>query len=112
MDATDLFVALAISIQLVAESIIVSASRKLECVLAGVHIVNGMVPPDPHRPQTRDYVLDFVILGESTHISYAPSLSFDILDKWSINTLCSTSCVRLEHVMVFPIVFSVLVYLG
>jgi hypothetical protein len=48
MDVADLFVALIISNQPVAGSIIVSASR--ECVLAGVLIVNGMVPPDPHIP--------------------------------------------------------------
>jgi hypothetical protein len=32
----------------VAGSIIVSASR--DCVLAGVLIVNGWDPPDPHKP--------------------------------------------------------------
>jgi hypothetical protein len=37
----------------------------------------------------------------AAHISYAPSLSFDILDKWNINNPCSTSYVRLGHVMVF-----------
>jgi hypothetical protein len=42
---TDL--ALTISNQPVAGSITVSASR--ECVLAVVLVVNGVVPPDPHR---------------------------------------------------------------
>jgi hypothetical protein len=50
MDVAELFVALAISNQPVAGSIIVSASRKIECVLAGVLIVNGVVPPDEHKP--------------------------------------------------------------
>jgi hypothetical protein len=35
----------------------------------------------------------------STHISYALSLSFNILDKWNINNQCSTSCVRPGYVM-------------
>jgi hypothetical protein len=50
MDVADSFVALTISNQTVfiAGSIIVSAGR--ECVLAGVLIVNGWDPPDPHRP--------------------------------------------------------------
>jgi hypothetical protein len=48
MDVADLFVALTISNQPMAGSIIVSASR--ECVLAGVFIVNGVVPTDPHKP--------------------------------------------------------------
>jgi hypothetical protein len=48
MDVADLFVASTISNQAVAGSIIVSASR--ECVLAGVLIVNGWDPTDPHIP--------------------------------------------------------------
>jgi hypothetical protein len=44
----------------------------------------------------------------AAHISYAPSLSFAILDKWNINNQCSTSCVSPGHVMIFLIVFSVL----
>jgi hypothetical protein len=50
MDVADLFVASTISNQpvLIAGSIIVSASR--ECVLAGVLIVDGVVPPDTHIP--------------------------------------------------------------
>jgi hypothetical protein len=47
-DVADLFVALTISNQPVAGSIIVIASR--DCVLAGVLIVNGVFPPDPHIP--------------------------------------------------------------
>jgi hypothetical protein len=48
MDVADLFVALTILNHPVAGSIIVSASR--EWVLAVVLIVNGWVPPDPHKP--------------------------------------------------------------
>jgi hypothetical protein len=48
----------------------------------------------------------------AAHISYAPSLSFDILDKWKINNNGSKSCVRPGHIMVFLIVFSVLVCPG
>jgi hypothetical protein len=48
MDVADLFVALTISNQQEVGSIIVSANR--EYVLAGVLIVNGVVPPDPHKP--------------------------------------------------------------
>jgi hypothetical protein len=48
MDVADLFVASKISNQPVAGSITVSASR--ECVLAGVLIVNGRDPSDPHKP--------------------------------------------------------------
>jgi hypothetical protein len=38
---------------------------------------------------------------------HAPSLSFDIVDKWNINNQSSKSFVRPGHVMVFLIVFSV-----
>jgi hypothetical protein len=50
MDVADMFLASKNSSQLVMifGSIIVSAS--IECVLAGVLIVNGWDPPDPHRP--------------------------------------------------------------
>jgi hypothetical protein len=48
MDVAGLFVASTISNQPVAGSIIVIASR--ECVLAGVFIVNGVAPVDPHKP--------------------------------------------------------------
>jgi hypothetical protein len=48
MDVADLFVTSTISNQPVAGSIIVSASR--ECVLAGVFILNAVVPQDPHNP--------------------------------------------------------------
>jgi hypothetical protein len=48
MDVSDLFVASTISNQqmLIAGYIVVIASR--ECILAGVLIVNGWDPPDPH----------------------------------------------------------------
>jgi hypothetical protein len=36
-----------------------------ECVLAGVLIVNGLVPPDPHRPWPRDTMSDSAILSAS-----------------------------------------------
>jgi hypothetical protein len=83
MDIADLFVALKISNQpvLIAGSIIVSASR--ECVLAGVLIVNGSGPT--RSTQTMTQGSDSAIWVESVHISYAPSLSFGILDKWNIN---------------------------
>jgi hypothetical protein len=48
MDVADLFVASKISSQPMAGSIIVSARR--ECVLAGVLIVNAVVPPDLNKP--------------------------------------------------------------
>jgi hypothetical protein len=81
MDVADLFVALKISYQPVAGSIIVNASR--ECVLAGVLIVNR-----PTRStQTMTQGSDSAILVGISHIScvHATSLSFDILDRWNIN---------------------------
>jgi hypothetical protein len=48
MDVADLFVALTISNQPVAGSIIVSESR--EYILANVLFVNGRYPTDPHKP--------------------------------------------------------------
>jgi hypothetical protein len=59
MDYADLFVASTISNQPVAGSIIVSANK--DCILAGVLIVHGWDPPDPHKPLTRDCVSDSVI---------------------------------------------------
>jgi hypothetical protein len=85
MDVADLFVASTISNQPVAGSIIVSASK--EYVLAGVLIVNR--PLDPHIPWPKGQILPFWV--GSAHISYAPSLSFDILDKWNIKNQCSTT---------------------
>jgi hypothetical protein len=113
MDLADLFMASTISNQPVAGSIIVSARR--DCVLAGVLIVNGVAPSDPHRPLARDTISDYAILGGSRpyFLSKTPSLSFDIIDitdEWNINNPCSTSCVRPDYVMVFLTVFSVLVY--
>jgi hypothetical protein len=112
MDVADLFVVLTISKQPIAGSIIVSARR--ECVLAGVRIVNE--PNRSAQTMTQGYIVRFCYFGlvwvEAAHISYAPSLSFDILDKWNINNPSSTSCVRSDHVMVFLIFFSVLVCPG
>jgi hypothetical protein len=53
-------------------------------------------------------------VGGATHIScmYAPSLLFDIIDKWNINKKFSISCGRPGHVMVFLILFSALVCPG
>jgi hypothetical protein len=64
-----------------------------------------------HDPGIQCQILLFSV---GSHISciFAPSLSFDILDKWNINNQCSTSCVRPGHVMVFLMVFSVLVCPG
>jgi hypothetical protein len=45
---------------------------------------------------------------EAAHISYAPSLLFDILDKWNINNQSSIIFVRPGHFMVLLVVFSVL----
>jgi hypothetical protein len=61
-----------------------------------------------HDPGMQRQILLFWV--EAAHISYFRdlSLSFDILDKWSINNQCSTSCVSSDHVIVFLIVFSVL----
>jgi hypothetical protein len=69
MDIADLFVALTISNQqvLIAGSIIVSVSR--DCVLASFLIVNGLIPPDPHKPWPRDTVSDSAIWVGAAHIS-------------------------------------------
>jgi hypothetical protein len=56
MDVADLFVALTISNQPVAGSIILTASR--DYVMAGVLIINGMVPPDP-QTMTQGYNVEF-----------------------------------------------------
>jgi hypothetical protein len=112
MDVADLLLASTISNQPVAGSIIVSARR--ECVLAGVLIVNGWVPPDPHKhePGIQCQILLFWVVEAHIYYVHAPSLSFDILDKWNINNQSSTSCVRPGHAMVFLIVFLVLVCPG
>jgi hypothetical protein len=64
MDVADLFVALTISNQPVAGSIILSARK--ECVLADFLILNELDPPDPHKPRPRDTVSDSAILGGSS----------------------------------------------
>jgi hypothetical protein len=89
--------------QISAGSIIVSANR--QCVLDGVLIVNG--PTRSTQTMIQGQILLFWVGAD--HISYAPSLSIDILDKRNINNQCSSSCVRPGHVMVFLIVVSVLV---
>jgi hypothetical protein len=63
-----------------------------------------------HDPGMQRQILLFWV--GASHFSYAPSLSFDILDNWNIDNQCSTSCVRSDHVMVFLIVFSLLVCPG
>jgi hypothetical protein len=84
MDVADLIVVLTISNKpvLIAVSIIVSASRGKECILARVLILNGVVPPDPHRPWPRDTVSDSAIFGgNSPYFLYFRSL-FVIWHTW------------------------------
>jgi hypothetical protein len=47
--------------------------------------VNRVVPPDPHDHDPGIHCQIMLFWVEAAHISYAPSLSFDILDKWNIN---------------------------
>jgi hypothetical protein len=68
--------------------------------------------PDPHIHDPEIQSQNLLFWEEAAHISYAPSLSLDIHDKWNINNQCSTSCVRPCHVMIFLIVVSVLVCPG
>jgi hypothetical protein len=65
-----------------------------------------------HEPGIKCQILLFWIKSAHFSYEYAPSLLFDILDKWNINNQYSTSCVRPCHVMLFLIVFSVLVCTG
>jgi hypothetical protein len=62
-----------------------------------------------HDPGIQYQILLFWV--GAAHISYAPSLSFDILDKWNMNTHFSKSFVRPGYVMVFLIVCSFLFYI-
>jgi hypothetical protein len=65
MDVTDLFVALTISNQPMFSCWVYHCECKQACDLAGVLILNGVVPPDPHKPWPRDTLSDSAILGGS-----------------------------------------------
>jgi hypothetical protein len=96
----------------IAGSIILGTIR--ECVLAGALIVNGPIRSTQtlHDPGVNCQVSLFWVGAAHISCVHAPSLSFDILDKWNINNPCSTSCVRQVHFMVFLKVLSVLVCPG
>jgi hypothetical protein len=107
MDVVELFVDLTISNNhvLITKSILVSTSR----VVFWMVLLLLMDPPDP---EIQCQNLLFWLGAGHIYCVYAPSFSFDILDKWNINNDCLTPCVILDHVMLFLILFSVLVCPG
>jgi hypothetical protein len=115
MDVADLFVASTISNQpvVIAGSIIVIASTESVWYFGWCSYCEWVhqIQIDHEQGMKRQILLFWVGIA---HISclFAPSLTFDIRDKWNINNQCSTSCVRPGHVMVFLIVFSAFVCPG
>jgi hypothetical protein len=65
-----------------------------------------------HDPGMQSQILLFWVGAAHISFVHAPSLSFDILDKWNINNQFSTSGGRPGKVMVFLIVFSFIVCSG
>jgi hypothetical protein len=70
-------------------------STRREHALDELITVNGVVPPDPHRPLPKDTVLDSNICVMSSHISCLidPSLSFDI------NKTIETEILNIQHLV-------------
>jgi hypothetical protein len=94
LDVADLFVALTISSQQVAESIMVSASR--EFILDGDLIISSLI----RSTQAMYQILLFWLRAAHISCVTAPSMSIDMLDKWNINNQCPILCVRSGHVMI------------